>query len=333
MDVTAFLVDALGSALELGVATPDDVLKHATPDVLAAHLPRPEWAKLIAACLAAPRVDARLVVDTIGVPTLCRSVPGAIVWACLVEIGQRALGKSILAPPPARSDGAPAGKASPFSTPPTGVPTVAAPATASTPAGVVAAPASSGGSGAVAAPQASTGSGAVATPASGLPSRTSTLRMGAPGRTETPPTGVPIPRASSPMIAVDEPPPLGAPPSTGARLPGVRADSARPEAARTAPPAPAPAPANGVRTTGAGASTRRPQAQAPGASTRPGSRTTPPPPGGPSRRPTTGADFDIDTDLSSDWKKADPLAVDDEQLVDWAQADETSTSGPNDRKR
>ena len=95
MNIKAFFVDALDSALDLGIGTPDDVLRHVTPDVLATHLPRPLWARLLTACLGAPRVDAQLVVETIGIPNLCEHVPTSIIWACIAEIGARSLGKSI----------------------------------------------------------------------------------------------------------------------------------------------------------------------------------------------------------------------------------------------
>lgn len=106
MNLKAFLVAALGDALERAIATPDDVLRHVTPEVLATHLPRPLWARLITACLGAPRVDAQLVVETIGVPNLVEHVPLAITWACLREVAMRALGVDapplpITAPPPA----------------------------------------------------------------------------------------------------------------------------------------------------------------------------------------------------------------------------------------
>jgi hypothetical protein len=97
MNVKAFLVDALGGALDLGIATPDDVLRHVTPDLLAEYLPRPLWARLLTACLGAPRVDAQLVVETIGVPNLCEHVPSPIIWACIAEVAARALGKSVTA--------------------------------------------------------------------------------------------------------------------------------------------------------------------------------------------------------------------------------------------
>lgn len=301
MSITAFFVDALGSALELGVATPDDVLKHVTPDVLAGHLPRPLWSKLIAACLAASRVDAKLVVDSIGVPALCEHIPGNIVWGLLAEVAQRAMGKSILAPPPAV-----AGGRAPTSP---GV---------STPAPVAAAPAVDP------APV------ATAVPSGPLGSNTSRTFVG-PTRTQTPPSGVPVaiktpatgPVAAASSTGDDGPPPLGAPPRTSTLLGGLGA-SRTPTTAT---------PPNGSRVTGAGASTRRPQAQAVPAAPvgRAGSRTTPPP----VRRPTTGADFEIDTDISSDWKKADPVPVDvdEDQLVDWAQAEETSTTGAEPHKR
>jgi hypothetical protein len=93
MNLKAFCVDALTSALELGIGTPADVLRHVTPDILATHLPRPLWARLFTACLGAPRVDAQLIVDTVGVPNLCEHIPTSIVWACIADLGARTLGK------------------------------------------------------------------------------------------------------------------------------------------------------------------------------------------------------------------------------------------------
>ena len=100
MSFAAFLTAALESALDNGVAAPDDVLRHATPDVLAAHVPRPVWARLIKTCLEAPRVDARLIVETIGIATLCEQVPTKVMWGCLAEIATRALGRGLVASPP-----------------------------------------------------------------------------------------------------------------------------------------------------------------------------------------------------------------------------------------
>ncbi|HEY5950198.1 MAG TPA: hypothetical protein VIV40_32100 [Kofleriaceae bacterium] len=118
MNIKAFFVEALTSALDLKIGTPADVLRHVTPDVLALHLPRPLWARLLTACLGAPRVDPQLVVETIGIANLCEHIPAAMIWGCIAEFGARALGKepdvatpnvslaktpsgrNILAPPP-----------------------------------------------------------------------------------------------------------------------------------------------------------------------------------------------------------------------------------------
>ncbi len=99
MNVKAFFGDALGQALELGIGTADDVLRHVTPDVLSTYLPRPLWARMLTACLGAPKVDAQLVVETIGVPNLCEHVPAHIIWACIAEIGARSVGQTFTAPP------------------------------------------------------------------------------------------------------------------------------------------------------------------------------------------------------------------------------------------
>jgi hypothetical protein len=103
VNVKAFFVTTLQSALELGIAVPDDVLRHVTPDVLSNHLPRPLWARLLTACVGAPRVDAQLVVETIGVPNLCEHIPAPIIWACIEELAMRALGGVVLAAPLAAS--------------------------------------------------------------------------------------------------------------------------------------------------------------------------------------------------------------------------------------
>ncbi len=86
-----FCVDALQGALDLGLAVPDDVLRHVTPDVLAAHLPRPLWARLLTAALGAPKVDATLVVETVGVANLVEHIPTALIWRSIQDVAARAL--------------------------------------------------------------------------------------------------------------------------------------------------------------------------------------------------------------------------------------------------
>src|SRR4029079_2990692 len=99
VNLKAFFVTTLSSALDLGIAIPEDVLRHVTPDVLAANLPRPLWARLLTACLGAPRVDAQLVVETIGVPNLCEHIPAQIIWGCIQEVAVRSLSGVVIATP------------------------------------------------------------------------------------------------------------------------------------------------------------------------------------------------------------------------------------------
>jgi hypothetical protein len=117
VNVKAFFVTTLQSALDLGIAVPDDVLRHVTPDVLSNHLPRPLWARLLTACVGAPRVDAQLVVETIGVPNLCEHIPAPIIWACIEELAMRALGGVVLAVPVAASSRPTAAATAPQSRP------------------------------------------------------------------------------------------------------------------------------------------------------------------------------------------------------------------------
>lgn len=96
MNLKGFLDTALSQALELGMGSADDVVRHVTPEILADHLPRPLWARLLTACLGAPRVDAQLVIETVGIANLCEHVPVAVMWNCLSEIASRSLGREFV---------------------------------------------------------------------------------------------------------------------------------------------------------------------------------------------------------------------------------------------
>jgi hypothetical protein len=95
VNIKAFFVTALSSALELGIATADDVLRHVTPDLLAQHLPRPLWARLLTACIGAPKVDPQLVVETVGVSNLCEHLPTTTIWALIADVASRSLGGGV----------------------------------------------------------------------------------------------------------------------------------------------------------------------------------------------------------------------------------------------
>jgi hypothetical protein len=272
-----FLVSALTSALELGLARGQDILVHVTPDVLAASLPRPLWARLIAACMGAPRVDAALVVETIGVANLCEHVPSPLMWACVRDIATRALGGQIVAAPPPVMTSATTAAATARATSAT-VAAASSSATAPSPAAVVPPP----------------------------------PPMAAPTPTPAAPVAVgpniPAPTTAT-ASAEDEPLPLTTRSRNATRPPFRQA------ATGIGNRAPTPVAA------------RRPQAQAVSTGApMPGGRTAPPGPA--PRRGQTDADFDLDTDVKQEWKPADAIAVEEEQLVDWASSEETVTSGP-----
>ncbi len=124
MNVKAFMVTAVQSALDNGVAIPDDILRHVTTEMLAGALPRPLWARLLTACMGAPRIDPQLVVETIGIPNLCEHVATPVIWGCLAEIAQRTIDGAPIpvpgfaAPPVASTASSSAFSRQPLSTPP-----------------------------------------------------------------------------------------------------------------------------------------------------------------------------------------------------------------------
>lgn len=182
MGITNFFSEAIGSAVSLGLATHDDVLRHATPDVLAKYLPRPLWSKLISACLAAPRTDAKLVVETLTMPVLCEHVPPTILWACLDQIGKRALDKAVTSAATAKPGASVVAPAAASTTP--GLPGM-------TPAPAAASPSTSANGTMAAAIPASL----PAPPAAPSPRTTSSMP------TVASPSNVPTPIAASPATA------------------------------------------------------------------------------------------------------------------------------------
>lgn len=86
-----FLRRVLESGLELGVLTPDDIVTHVGPEVLAHHLPVGLKAKLLAAALAAKEMNAKLVVDTLGVEALAEHAPTPNLWSAAADAMKRSM--------------------------------------------------------------------------------------------------------------------------------------------------------------------------------------------------------------------------------------------------
>ncbi len=87
-----FLRVVLSSGLECKVLTPEDIVRHANPDVLAGALTISLKTKLLQAGLEAPSMTPSLIVDTLGTKALAEQVPVPILWACVHEAGTKAVG-------------------------------------------------------------------------------------------------------------------------------------------------------------------------------------------------------------------------------------------------
>ena len=92
-----FLSTAISSALDFEVLSPDGVIEHISMDVLAHHLPAILLERLLFASIEAESMNARLVLDTLGVTTLAEHVPDHILWQCVAAAAEQSLGRSPLA--------------------------------------------------------------------------------------------------------------------------------------------------------------------------------------------------------------------------------------------
>jgi hypothetical protein len=292
VSISLFFVDAFTSALDRGIASANDIIRHVTPEVLSIHLPRNLWARLLTACLGAARVDATTIVDTVGIPNLCEHMPKPLLWTCLAEIAATALGGAKLA----------------------------SAASAASASAALAPAAALYGSSAAAAGMTTT-IGLLATPpAPAMPSASATVTATAkPARGSSPDMLLPPPPASTraptgPIEAVLPPPP-DAPITDGSQRAPTRPPMRGLGTSRIS--------------SAAGASSRRPQAgvlPTGPVPVVPAPRSTVTPTSMPAQTPRRDdLDFEIETDLRADWKGKDPIPVDDEQLVDWSANEETAS--------
>jgi hypothetical protein len=86
----AWLSRVVESGLQHKMFSPADVLVHATPDVLANHLPPELLSKVLAASLAAGAMTPERVLETVTPDLLARHVPHDVIWACVAAAAARA---------------------------------------------------------------------------------------------------------------------------------------------------------------------------------------------------------------------------------------------------
>ncbi len=87
-----FFATVIGSGLETGVMSPDDIFTYVTMDVLAHCLPPEQKNQLITAALQAISMDSALILDTIGVEILSEFAPVKVLWECVASVATRSFG-------------------------------------------------------------------------------------------------------------------------------------------------------------------------------------------------------------------------------------------------
>jgi hypothetical protein len=86
----AWFAKMMESGLEHEVFAPTDVLAHATPDVLANHLPPELLSKVLASSLATGSMTPERVLETVTPDLLAKHLPHDVLWACIAAAAARA---------------------------------------------------------------------------------------------------------------------------------------------------------------------------------------------------------------------------------------------------
>lgn len=86
----AWFAKMMESGLENQIFAPSDVLAHATPDVLANHLPPELLSKVLQASLAAGSMTPERVLETVTPELLARHLPHEVLWQCIAAAAARA---------------------------------------------------------------------------------------------------------------------------------------------------------------------------------------------------------------------------------------------------
>jgi hypothetical protein len=86
----AWFARVVESGLEHKIFAASDVLQHATPDVLASHLPPELLSKILQTSLAAGSMTPERVLETVNPELLAKHLPHDVLWACIAAAAQRA---------------------------------------------------------------------------------------------------------------------------------------------------------------------------------------------------------------------------------------------------
>src|SRR3954454_24963184 len=86
----AWFARVMESGLENDIFAASDVLAHATPDVLASHLPPELLSKVLASSLAAGAMTPERVLETVTPEMLAKHLPHDVLWQCIAAAAARA---------------------------------------------------------------------------------------------------------------------------------------------------------------------------------------------------------------------------------------------------
>lgn len=86
----AWFERVMESGLENGMFAPSDVLAHATPDVLASHLPPELLSRVLSTSLAAGAMTPERVLETVTPEVMARHIPHEVLWQCIAAAAARA---------------------------------------------------------------------------------------------------------------------------------------------------------------------------------------------------------------------------------------------------
>jgi hypothetical protein len=86
----AWFARMMESGLEHKMFAASDILTHATPEVLANHLPPDLLSKVLSASLSAGSMTADRVLETVTPALLAKHLPHEVLWDCLRAAAARA---------------------------------------------------------------------------------------------------------------------------------------------------------------------------------------------------------------------------------------------------
>lgn len=87
-----FVQGAMVAGLECAMLEPEDISKHASPEVLAFYLPTALKAKLLHETLKLGKINPQIVLEVVGVDGLALHAPPHVIWGCMTDAASRALG-------------------------------------------------------------------------------------------------------------------------------------------------------------------------------------------------------------------------------------------------